>query len=470
MYLLSPLLQAGDFFVAPICFVVLLMFFSVVVKKYRNEEQKQLFLKAFYFKMACTLAYTLLMSYYYKGGDTEMYYHCTLDLHKAVTDDMDNFMKIYRTKVINVKSDLKEYFIFDGSPYPNFEFMHSASNFFVPKLGLPFALIFNKSYICMAMVFSLFSLGGAIRLYKFFIHYFPKYKKEIALAVLFLPSAGFWSSGFLKDAVCFGSVGYLVYAMFNLFIKRKKILPSLIWAAVSIILLFYIKVYILLALSPGIVLWLFGEFNKVVENKTLRKIMAFMTFVIGAGLAFFLINYVTSDESVQSFKLDTIVETSKANRDIYEGFSEKYEGSYYTIGTDNPALLVLYGIVATLFRPFLWEVNSPIALFSAIEALFFLAFTLIYMYKRGFLTFFRVAFKNPVFLMCIVFTLIFAAAIGSTATNFGSLSRYKIPCLPFYLVMVLIMYREAGLKYPNWFNKLLGYRVYHGPPVRKTAF
>lgn len=459
MYLLGALFRSIDLFSGPICFVVLMMVFSAIVRKYKNEDEKKLLLKAFYYKMFFTLAYTIVVSYYYTGGDTELYYDCTVDLHKAVSDNSDFLNDIYGSKMITVKSPLINYFIFDGSYYPTFEAMHSPGNYFVPKLGLPVMMIFGPSYICLALVFSFFSLGGAIRLYKFFIHYFPEYKRELALATLFLPSLAFWSSGYLKDPITFGCVGYLIYALFNIFIKRRKIGISIALAGMAIMLLFFIKVYILLAIAPAIVLWIFGEFNKVVENKTLRRIMALLTFTAGAATAYLLVNYLTSDESLQAFKLDTIMETSQNNRQLYEGFGQQYEGSYFTIQTTNPVLLVLNGIVATLFRPFLWEINSPTALLSSLEALLFLYFTGFYMYKRGVITFFRKAFSNPVLLMCIVFTLIFAAAIGSSATNFGSLSRYKIPCLPFYLAMVMILYRQAGLIYPNWFNKLLGYKV-----------
>jgi hypothetical protein len=458
MNLLASLFQSGDFFAAPICFIVLLMIMSVILHKYEDEKLKKLFLRAFYFKMAMTLAYTSVISFYYGGeGDTEMYYFCTQDLHKAVMDNTDNFLKVYTTKVINVKTPLMDYFIYDGYPYPTFEFMHSSSNFMVPKLGLPFALIFNKSYLCMAFCFSFFSLGGAIRLFKLFYHYFPQYYREIAFAALFLPSAGFWSSGFLKDAICFGSVGYLTYGMFNIFMRRKKIAASLIWITVSVIFLYFIKVYILLALSPAIVLWLFSEFNKVVENKTLRRIMAIITFTAGAITAIVLINATTSDENMKNYQLDTFVETSNYQRGLYEGFSQKYEGSYFNLGSTNPVLLFPLGVIATFFRPFLWETTSPVVLLSALEALLFFGFTFTYMLKKGFFYFFRSAFNYPVLIMCLVFSLLFAAAVGTTAINFGSLSRYKIPCLPFYLTMLLVLYREAKLEYPQWFKRLLGY-------------
>src|SRR5690606_31845412 len=111
-------------------------------------------------------------------------------------------------------------------------------NFMVPKLGLIPYLLFFKSYIAMCFIFSFFALAGSIRLYKLFMVYFPKMKREIALAFLFIPSAVYWSSGFLKDTICFGAVGFLLYGVYQVFIAKKKILPSLIWIALSSYLIY----------------------------------------------------------------------------------------------------------------------------------------------------------------------------------------------------------------------------------------
>src|SRR5437899_3019176 len=83
---------------------------------------------------------------------------------------------------------------------------------------------------------------------KFFHYYFPAYTKELALATIFLPSVGFWSSGLLKDTVCFGGIGFILYAVLNIFVKKTKIRASIIWILVCGTLIYFIKVYILLVL------------------------------------------------------------------------------------------------------------------------------------------------------------------------------------------------------------------------------
>jgi hypothetical protein len=68
-------------------------------------------------------------------------------------------------------------------------------------------------------------------------------------------------------------------------------------------------------------------------------------------------------------------------------------------------------------------------------------------------------FKDPRILMCFIFAMVFAVGVGASTANFGSLSRYKIPCMPFYMIMLLLLYRNTGLKYPKWLNRVLGYKT-----------
>ncbi len=443
----------GDAFFAPLCYFLLLVTFRSIIRKY-NKEQKSILIKAFHFKMVCALAFALIVAYYYKEGDSEMYYYATQDMQKAVMQDGYSLWKTFTTLKIDPTNPLAPYFFADRDKYPVLEFMASASNFAVPKLALIPSILFFKSYLSICMIFSFFALGGAIRLYKLFCNYFPSLKREIAFAALFLPSLCFWSSGLLKDSICFGAIGYLLYGIFSIVMRRKKIISSIIWIIIGAGLLYYIKVYILLALLPSITLWLFGELNKAVRDPLLRKIATFFTIIAATALIVVLINYVTSAVNLSSFRLENILETSDFNRRIYENDASQMEGSYFQLQTGNPAILVMNGFIASLFRPFIWEISSPIVLLSALEALIFILLTAYFLIKKGVMKYFRTAFSSPVLILCSSFAFVFAASVGSTATNFGSLSRYKIPCLPFYLIMIFAIYFQNGLKLPSWTNRI----------------
>ena len=456
MFLLARFFQYSDILLVPFC--ILILFLVIRARANRNSARhvRKLYYAAFWYKLFFIFAFSLLGEYYFKGGDTALYYQAAKDLRRAVTEDVSFLTEIAGTMKVEIYDRLAPYFVLNNYEDNNLiGYMRSPSNFMVPKLALGPALLFNNSYLCICLFFSFFALGGSIRLFKTFYHYFPKYWKEIALAVLFLPDVCYWSSGLLKDTICFGCIGYICYGMLNIFVKRQKIAASIIWVIISSFLLFYIKAYIFLVLIIAIIIWQFAEFNKIIKDKTLRRAFAGITFTVGGLIAFLLIRYLTSQEAAVGYQLDKLLEQSATQRQQYGIVAEETEGSYFDIGSTNPVILMLNGVIATFFRPFPWEISSPIMLFSAIEAILFLSLTVWFFIKKGVGKFFSVAFSDPLILMCFIFAFGFAMAVGSTTTNFGALSRYKIPCMPFYFLMVILLYRKEDLPYPGWLSRIL---------------
>lgn len=449
------MLTVYDFLIAPVAFILLRGVLNIVLKKYTDPATKRLFVRAFNFKMLTAVAFALISALYYGSGDTEMYLFATRDIQKAIVAGDLSIAELAVTEKMDPETPLAFYFEEDWEKYPVYGFMRSSSNFLVPKLAVIPSFIFFHSFLALCMVFSFFALGGMIRLYKLFVFYFPGMKREIALATLFLPSACYWSSGLLKDSICFGSLGFLLYGLLNLFVKKKKIMSSFFWILISTYFLYTIKVYILLALVPGIGFWLFGEMSRVTKSISIRRTILAGSILFAGIAGYMFLNYLTSDEALSKFSIDNLLETSSQSRSVYEREGVKNTGAYFEINTSSPVLMVANGLVATFFRPFPWEISSAIVLLSAAESFIFLVLILFIFFRKGVIAFFRTIFDSPILILCFSFSVIFAISIGVSATNFGSLSRYKIPCLPFYLIFVLASYHMLGQAYPRWFNKIL---------------
>ena len=450
------MLTVYDIIIAPFCIFILWLFFSAHLKKYEPDTAK-LFRRAFKFKLFCAISFAVITNFYYNtGGDSEMFFYALKDMREAISNDDLSYWELFKMEKSDENTPLAYYFELDNVKYPVAGFMRSRSNFLVPKLGVIPAMVFFNSYFALCLVFSFFALAGAIRLFKMFFYYFPDLKKEVALATLFLPSVCYWSAGFLKDSICFGSVGFLLYGLFNVFIRRQKLMGSLFWIILSSYFLYAIKVYILLALVPGIGFWLFGHLSTGVKTLSLKSAITFLSLLVAGIAGIALVNYLTSDEALSKFSVDNILETSSYSRSIFQRGDElRAEGAYFQITTTNPVLLILNGLVATFFRPFPWEISSAIVMLSSAEALIFLVLILYLFFKRGLLAPFRIIFNSPVLILCFSFSIIFAISVGISSTNFGSLSRYKIPCLPFYLMFILAVYHITGLAYPGWLQKIL---------------
>ena len=458
MFLVIRFFDVNDFWVVPVCILALFLILRNRVNNTRDTFLKKLYYKAFYFRIIMVFLYVIITEFYFGGGDTALYYQGVKDLQTAILADANNIPLILQTSSLKNDNPLSPYFIYDSNDFDStYGYMKSPANFFMPRLGLIFAILFFGSYICICLCFAFFAMGGAIRLFKTFYHFYPSLKRELSLAIIFLPSVAFWSSGLLKDTICFGCVGFFVYAILNIFIKKTKYASSFLWLIISSYLLYTIKVYIFLVLLLAMTIWIFSETNQLIKEKTLRQIFTLMTFAIGIVIGFFLLQYFTSANTLQQYQLENIVSSAEYQRRNYQAIDQMTSGagSYYEINTSNPFLLVLNSIVATFFRPFLWEVKSAAAALSAIEALTFLILTVHLIFSKKGARVFRLIFKDSRILMCFIFAVVFAIGVGSSTANFGALSRYKIPCMPFYMVMLLLLYKETGLKYPRWFKWIL---------------
>jgi hypothetical protein len=99
----------------------------------------------------------------------------------------------------------------------------------------------------------------------------------------------------------------------------------------------------------------------------------------------------------------------------------------------------------TFFRPFIWESKKPTTMLSSLEGMTLLIFTLSVFYKAGLKTVFQTLTKNPLAMYCFLFAIIFALFVGATTLNFGTLCRYKIPCMPFYVISIFLI-QDATIK------------------------
>jgi hypothetical protein len=51
--------------------------------------------------------------------------------------------------------------------------------------------------------------------------------------------------------------------------------------------------------------------------------------------------------------------------------------------------------------------------------------------------------------MCLIFTLLLGFAVGLTSYNFGALSRYKIPAMPLFAIMLVLLSNYSKIDKAN---------------------
>ena len=103
---------------------------------------------------------------------------------------------------------IENYFYFnEGTGYPIY--FRDAQTFFVVRIASFFVILGAGSFIVSTMLFAYASYAGIWKLYQLFVMEFPELKKQMAIAILFIPSVFFWGSGIMKDTITLSAIGYL---------------------------------------------------------------------------------------------------------------------------------------------------------------------------------------------------------------------------------------------------------------------
>ena len=283
---------------------------------------------------------------------------------------------------------------------------------------------------------------GIWHLFKFFYGLYPHLYKQIAIAVLFLPNFVFWSSGVLKDPVCIGALGWITYALYEVLVKKKRLLRNTVILFIAGYLLAILKLYILVSYVPIFFLFIVLKNISFVNNKFLRILLVPVLLILSVTGFLAITNKMA--EEMNKFAItelaNNMTKTQNAYSAVLYGNDSKFslgvefDGSPLSLLKMAPA-----AIIATLFRPFIWEVRKISQLLSALESLGLLLFTFFTIWKVGILFFFRNIIKDPAILYCFFFAILFALFVGATTPNFGTLVRYKIPCMPFYIMAIFLI-------------------------------
>jgi len=317
---------------------------------------------------------------------------------------------------------------------------------FASILGL---LNFN-TYIPTSLLFACISFSGVWALFKTFSALYPKFTKQIAVCILFIPGVVMWGSGLLKDTLCLFALGWFTHGIFRLLIQKDFRVSNIVLVIACFLLLAKVKIYILVAFLPAIGIWILFSYLRGVTNRGLRALVRFGVLGIVIGFSFFLMQ--RFQEQLGAYSLEKISSYAESTRDWIVYSTETQDGSGYSLGNVQftpTGMLAKFpqAVNVTLFRPYLWEAKKPIVMLSAIESLAFLLVTILVLYRVGLKRTWQTITEDNNIQFCLIFSIVFSFAVGITTYNFGSLSRYKIPCIPFYaLGIVLIYYKNIQSK------------------------
>ncbi|HEX6335265.1 MAG TPA: hypothetical protein VFZ78_13620 [Flavisolibacter sp.] len=442
---MQQFLTIWDLVLTPIYMIVLVAVAkSMRDKRYRpGHPLRRYFLPGLYVKFGGAIFIALVYAYYYRGGDTFNFFNHSRIINSALDDSINTWFKLLFRFPVEGNRELYPYAM-------QMEWYNDPTSYTVASIGAVFGLFNGTTYLPTALLFAFFSYTGIWAMFRIFYNIYPKLHKELAIAFLFIPSTFVWGSAVFKDTVCMFGLGWMTYCTFRLFINRDFSIFNLVMLATSFYLIATVKLYILLAFIPALSLWLLMTFSHRIHTPALRWMVNLLFIGVTIGGFFFMAGRFASE--LNKYSLEKLAETAATTRGWISYVSEKEEGSSYDLGEFDPSITGMLAkfpqaVVVTLYRPFLWESRKVIVALSAIEAFVFLVLTLRLFFKKK-LGVFRTISKDPNLVFFLVFSLIFAFAVGISSYNFGALSRYKIPCLPFYGAFLMVLMYYDKLRQP----------------------
>lgn len=427
-------MELSDLFITPLYLIIIYAIAYGVRSSVTNIYTKKYFIPALSVKIVGAISLGILYHTLY-GGDTNNYFRQAGIVYHAFGDSFAAGLELVTTS-----GDVTPAI----SKYTNqlTWFGRGNNEYFVIRVAAVFALLSFNTYTVVAVCFAALTFTGMWAMYMTFAKIRPQAYRELAIAVFFLPSVFFWGSGLMKDSLCIGALGWLFYAFYRGAIERRSILRCTILGGIAMGVIFAMKIYILLAFLPPALLWVFNENIRSIRNAAVRWLVKPLFLGVGAILASYAIAQLAAAD--ERFKIDNVAAQSKLTSDYLQEVSQKEKGSGYDIGVQDGTLgamvrLAPQAIVVSLFRPFLWEARNPTMALSALEAAYFLWLTLSILWRVGLAKTFSAVSTVPVLTLCFVFSLIFAISVGISSGNFGTLVRYKIPLMPFYLSGLYIL-------------------------------
>lgn len=423
-----------DLIVTPLFLIVIYFLAFMLRGRFTNQITRKYFIPALTIKFIGAIGLGLIYQFYYGGGDTFNYwvngkhiYEALLtepsEAFKLLIGDIDsNLLFKYRSKIWLIRSD---------------------SAFFIVKLSGFIDLFTFHTYTANSLFFALFSFSGTWAMFQLLTKKYPNNLNSLLLALFLMPSIIVWGSGILKDSIALGALFWLVWGVIRWIDYKKKDFIGIVAVLLGAYLLYSVKVYILLCVFPCLLFVIFLKYYRSFKSVVLKIVIAPVFIIVLVGLSLTGVSELSQEDS--RYQIENIATSSKITAyDLKYGWGSK-SGSGYSLGEHSGTWvgmvsLAPMGIITAIYRPFIWEASNVLMLIAALESLFitFLSFKVLFTRQVG------IILKDPFLLFCLVFSIIFAFAVGVSTFNFGTLSRYRLPLIPFHLLAITIKQKATS--------------------------
>jgi hypothetical protein len=370
---------------------------------------KPVFWSALIARLCGGIALGLVYHYYYGLGDTLGYFQDALRLNDLAGQDVSLYFNS----------------LFTGTP-PIELVNREPRAFFFTALVSVVNFLSGRNYWITSLWFSLFSFACAWYFVVRVSTLLPGIRRAAVMAFLFFPSVVFWSSGIVKESIGFGALCILAGIFCRLMNSRRPLwyeYPAMLIALWLLLSLkyYWAAVFFPAALSTLLVHW----FIATRVSKT--------SVLVVCWLGAFMILCVMASFTHPNFYLEEFLTVIRQNHDEFLAISAPGNVIHFPVQVNewtDIAVNAPWALFSGLFRPLPHEVTSLSGIVSSIENLALLAMAVFSLR--------RVQTPHVLLLLAVMFyTILLCVFLAMSTPNFGTLSRYRIGFLPFFVMVVL---------------------------------
>jgi hypothetical protein len=404
-----------------------------VQKKYASRSVK-LYWSALFLKIIAAISLGLLYKFHYSGGDTWAFFNSATKLSSLAKNDFLEYVKVFFSN-------------HDPSTVENVLYVHDRSALFIKFISI-FCLVSDDSYWICASYFGLISFFATWFLYKQVVHFLKDSAKAASVALFFFPSIVFWGSGLLKESLALSGI-YFITAIFLKFAYQAKI-TWLEWLLVllSIIITWWLKYYWAAIFFAVII-------TSVIVVIVRRRVPLTKVRTVLSWLFFFLLICAMASFAHPNFYPERFFDVLVSSHDQFVAISDPENIiGYYNLQPKLWSVLLNspWALLSGLFRPLFLDATDILSLPYSIENFILLLLTISFLFsyrwewwKPKSDRFKRSEIYSIWLLPILIYCFILCILLAISTPNFGTLSRYRVGFLPFF-VFVLI-YRNPLLKY-----------------------
>lgn len=363
---------------------------------------KKVIISLLLFKLFAGIFYIFINKYYVNGGDIFMYFKdANIIFEQLYSQPINYFKLVFYPNNIEKPLELK-------GPIYEMGFWQDTGSYMLVRFNALVRLISLNNIYINGVFAAFFSFIGSFLIAKVFEKHL-KANKIVLYSIFISPSLLFWTSGIHKEFISVFALGLILYNFFKFF-EKKKLAVHFFGFIIGVILFFFTRNYMLLALIPSLMSWVLYKTIKIKYKKavyiSLVLLIAFMSY-----------------QKIPSYNktgFEVVIEKRKQFENLKQGNTsielDKIKPNFISLMMNSPKALF-----NTIMRPHFGEVENIYLLLFSLESFFISILLLVSIFYFPKLSF---AESNMiVFMLLYSFSLLLI--IGWIVPNIGAIVRYR---------------------------------------------